>query len=219
MRSPARGIPLFDPTWASLFLLFSLVGELEPVFIWGRGEFEFMSASSISPRHRHSSDNEGGGQQISRSARSPLRMGHLQQLRSMLDELAVKLDARDCLERNNRHRYAARIQVEVEFMRFLDSMQDLVTSHVAPSTGNTGVEEAVAGKVSESASDYEAATSSDAVRIQLKLTPALVRVLQAVRQENVKASQLVEEVLWESRRVQDTAELAGIQRPVQLPAA
>ncbi len=164
------------------------------------------TAGDSEPRHE--------SQQI-----SPLRMGHLQQLRIMLDELAVKLDARDCLERNNRHRYAARIQVESEFTKFLESMQDLVSSHLGSAGGIASSESSVAGSVSDVSQVPVAASKDGSVRIQLKLSPALVRVLQAVRQENVKASQFVEEVLWEAPRVQDTASLAGIQRPVRLPAA
>lgn len=150
---------------------------------------------------------------------SPLRMGHLQQLRIMLDELAVKLDARDCLERNNRHRYAARIQVESEFTKFLESMQDLVSSYLSSTGGVVSSESSVPRSISDISPVPAAASKDGSVRIQLKLSPALVRVLQAVRQENVKASQFVEEVLWEAPRVQDTARLAGIQRPVRLPAA
>lgn len=57
------------------------------------------------------------------------------------------------------------------------------------------------------------AKRGDTIRVQLKLSPGLIRVLQTVRQEDFRASELVEEILWDSVRVRDTARLAGIPCP------
>jgi hypothetical protein len=188
---------------------------IQTVFDWVWRDVTLMSTSSL-PTYRSRPDVETDTQPpLGVDRKSPLRMEHLQQLRMMLDELAVKLDARDCLENNRRHRYAARIQVESELMKFLDSMQDLVASHFGKSDEPAVTDESVAGTIPKAS----AASKTTAIRIQLKLSPALVRVLQAVRQENVKASELVEEVLWQAPRIQDIAQLAGIQRPVRAPAA
>jgi len=57
------------------------------------------------------------------------------------------------------------------------------------------------------------AKRGDTIRVQLKLSPALIRVLQTVRQEDFRASELVEEILWDSARVRDAARLVGIPCP------
>ena len=57
------------------------------------------------------------------------------------------------------------------------------------------------------------AKCGDTIRVQLKLSPAVIRVLQTVRQEDFRASKLVEEILWDSARVRDTAGLVGIPCP------
>ena len=57
------------------------------------------------------------------------------------------------------------------------------------------------------------AKRGDKIRVQLKLSPALIRVLQTVRQEDFRASELVEEILWDSARVRDAAHLVGIPCP------
>jgi hypothetical protein len=168
-----------------------------------------------------SSDHFCGGPPILSSERrkakqsGTVRMPPIRHLRMMLDELEVKLDAQICLEENGRERYARRIPVERDFSEFLQSLQDLVDGYqdkpepsVVASIGNQR-------QVSKPDAPRDQAT----VRIQLKLSPSLVRVLQAVRREQVRASELVESVLWDSTRVQDTARLAGIQSPVQAPAA
>ena len=144
-----------------------------------------------------------------------LRMPHIQHLRKMLDELEIKLDAQMCLEVNGRHRYARRIPVEQNVDQILQSLQDLVDSYLRKSDSE------IAASIGDHGSNSKSGRHSDgsAIRIQLKLSPALVRVLQTVRQEHVKASELVESVLWSSARVQDTARLAGIHRPRQSPAA
>jgi len=133
----------------------------------------------------------------------------------MLDELELKLDAQTCLEENGRERYARRIPVERDFSEFLQSLQDLVESY------QDKPESSVVATIGsqQPASKPETAGDQSTVRIQLKLSPSLVRVLQAVRREQVRASEFVESVLWASPRVQDTARLAGIRSPAQIPAA
>ena len=144
-----------------------------------------------------------------------LRMSHIQNLRKMLDELEIKLDAQMCLQRNGRHRYANRIPVDKNAGEILESLQDLIDSYLAKPVS----------PIAATIGDHDHQSSSEqrrdrsTIRIQLKLSPALVRVLQTVRQERVKASELVESVLWSSPRVQDTAQLAGIRQPGQAPAA
>lgn len=126
----------------------------------------------------------------------------------MLNELELKLDAQTCLMEHGRQRYARRIPVERDLDEILQSLQDLID--------NCSVPAPVQSDCSESAS---AANPESPVRIQLKLSPALVRVLQTVRKQGVKASSLVESVLCNSDRVQDTARLAGIRVPRRTPAA
>ncbi len=142
-------------------------------------------------------------------------MSHIQHLRKMLDELEIKLDAQRCLQRNGRHRYARRIPVDQNVNKILQSLQDLVDSYLTKPVSP------IAAKIGghERQSQSEQPRDRSTIRIQLKLSPALVRVLQTVRQERVKASELVESVLWSSSRVQDTARLAGIRQPGQAPAA
>jgi len=137
----------------------------------------------------------------------------------MLDELELRLDARVCLQQHGRDRYAGRIRVEDELNEFLQSVNDLIAGHLPQTKRPASPEESpVAGAVIPvSAAQPEA--SAGLVRIQLKLSPSLVRVLQAVRQQDVRASDLVEEVLWSSPRIRDTARLAGINQPEQVPAA
>ena len=144
-----------------------------------------------------------------------VRMPPIRHLRMMLDELELKLEAQMCLEEHGQERYARRIPVERDFSEFLQSLQDLVDNYqdkpessVVASIGNQ-----------RQVSKPDAPRDQSTIRIQLKLSPSLVRVLQAVRSEQVKASELVESVLWSSTRVQDTARLAGIRSPVQVPAA
>ncbi|MEO2031116.1 MAG: hypothetical protein ABGZ35_03420 [Planctomycetaceae bacterium] len=144
-----------------------------------------------------------------------LRMSHIQQLRKMLDELEIKLDAQMCLQHNGRHRYARRIPVDQSAGEILRSLRDLVDSHLARPV--SPIAATIGNHQRRGESDQRRDRST--VRIQLKLSPALVRVLQTVRQERVKASELVESVLWSSPRVQDTALLAGIRPPGQAPAA
>ena len=145
-------------------------------------------------------------------------MSHLRRLRSMLDELELRLDARVCLQQHGRDRYASRIRVDDEFNEFLQSVNDLIAGHLAQTKLPGPEESPVAGAVIP-ASQVPSEASSGLVRIQLKLSPSLVRVLQAVRQQHVRASDLVEEVLWSSPRIRDTARLAGINQPSQIPAA
>ena len=142
-------------------------------------------------------------------------MPHIQHLRKMLDELEIKLDARKCLEHNEQHRYARRIPVERDLRKILQSLQDLIDSYQVKSDAP------VAASIGHLSTDSEVKRLEEqsTVRIQLKLSTALVRVLQTVRNEHVKASELVESVLWSSPRVQDTAQLAGIRCPRQAPAA
>ena len=99
--------------------------------------------------------------------------------------------------------------------KILEALQDLVESCLI----NT--DSPVAGSINDPSDAPKSGRQENQtrVRIQLKLSPALVRVLQTVRKEQVKASELVESVLWSSTRVQDTAQLAGIRRPGQAPAA
>lgn len=193
-----------------------LVVSFSFVLIWFQTTLKRMSRTSFEETTMSSSPQSvprlrarHNAIQSAPAESQPLRMSHLRQLRIMLDELEVKLDARNCLHRNGRERYARRIQVEDEFNEFLQSVNDLVASHLgsAETTGGTVV-------------PTSSTTTDDGfVRIQLKLSHALVKVLQVVRQEHVKASTLVEEVLWSSPRVRDTARLAGILQPKRKPAA
>lgn len=144
-----------------------------------------------------------------------LRMPPIRHLRMMLDELEIKLDAQMCLEEHGRERYARRIPVERDFNELLQAVQDLVDSYEDKPESSVGESISQDRQVSKS----DAPSDETAVRVQLKLSPPLVRVLQAVRREQAKASELVESVLWDSLRVQDIARLAGIQSPVQAPAA
>ena len=144
-----------------------------------------------------------------------VRMPPIRHLRMMLDELEIKLDAQMCLEENGRQRYAQRIPVERDFNALLQAVQDLVDSY--QDKPELSMVESISNQRQVSRSD--APRDQTTVRVQLKLSPPLVRVLQAVRHEQAKASELVESVLWDSLRVQDIAHLAGIQSPVQAPAA
>ena len=144
-----------------------------------------------------------------------VRIPPIRHLRMMLDELEIKLDAQMCLEENGRKRYARRIPVEQDFSEFLQSLQDLVDSY--QDKPESSVDESISNQ--RQISKPDAPRDQATVRVQLKLTPPLVRVLQAVRREQAKASELVESVLWDSLRVQDIARLAGIQSPIQAPAA
>lgn len=144
-----------------------------------------------------------------------VRMPHIQCLRKMLDELEIKLDARECLEHNGRLRYARRVPVEQDVGKILQSLQDLIDCY--QHQPDTSVATSIADAQTDS--DSRRSGKQSAVRIQLKLSPALVRVLQTVRKEQVKASDLVESVMWSSPRVQDTAQLAGIRCPRRAPAA
>ena len=144
-----------------------------------------------------------------------VRMPPIRHLRMMLDELEIKLDAQMCLEEHGRQRYARRIPVERDFKELLQAVQDLVDSY--QDKPESSVVESISNQRQVSRSD--APRDQTTVRVQLKLSPPLVRVLQAVRHEQAKASELVESVLWDSLRVQDIARLAGIQSPVQAPAA
>ena len=144
-----------------------------------------------------------------------LRMPPIRHLKKMLDELEVKLDARKCLQDNGRHRYARRIPVERGFLDFLKSLQDLIDDYLLPS--EPAPESSV--NTAEAASKSQGRSNQSSVRIQLKLSPALVRVLQTVKREQVKASDLVESVMWNSPRIQNTAQLAGIRRPQREPTA
>ena len=142
-------------------------------------------------------------------------MPPIRHLRMMLDELEIKLDAQMCLEEHGRERYARRIPVERDFNELLQAVQDLVDSYQNKPEPSVNESTSKHSQVSNS----DATSDETAVRVQLKLSPPLVRVLQAVRREQAKASELVESVLWDSLRVQDIARLAGIQSPVQAPAA
>ena len=144
-----------------------------------------------------------------------LRMPPIRHLRKMLDELEIKLDARRCLEHNNRHRYARRIPVERDLQKILQSLQDLIDSYQVRST--KPVATSAGGLCADS--EVEDPGTQSAVRIQLKLSDALVGVLQTLGNEHVKVSDLVESVLWSSPCVQDTARLAGIRCPLRAPAA
>lgn len=174
-----------------------------------RNQSQRSGGSSVEERRNTTGDNKASGHKRS------LRLPHIQYLRKMLDELEIKLDARSCLEHNGRQRYARRIPVEKNAAEILQSLQDLIDSFlpepVAPIAATIGNHD----RRSQSSAQRDHST----VRIQLKLSPALVRVLQTVRKERVRASELVESVLWSSPRVQDTARLAGIAQPGQAPAA
>ncbi|MCH2201892.1 MAG: hypothetical protein MK102_07970 [Fuerstiella sp.] len=143
------------------------------------------------------------------------RMPPIRHLKKMLDELEVKLDARKCLQDNGRHRYARRIPVERGFLNFLKSLQNLIDDYLSPASSAS---KPLVNTV-EADSKSHGPSDQSTVRIQLKLSPALVRVLQTAKQEQVKASDLVESVMWNSPRIQDTAQLAGIRRPRRKPAA
>lgn len=137
-----------------------------------------------------------------------LRMPPIARLRAMLNELELKLDAQRCLTEHGRHRYARRIPVERDLDEILQSLQDLIDGCGEPALAQSDHSEAAP------VVDPEAP-----VRIQLKLSPALVRVLQTVRKQGMRASNLVESVLCSSDRIQDTAKLAGIRVPHRTPAA
>ncbi len=137
----------------------------------------------------------------------------IREVRDLLDDLEVLLEARSCLQDSGRQESARRIPLQRELKDVLRSVEALIESCQDGSESGSFDDDCTVLTTADERKDRSS------VRIQLKLSPDLVRVLQTVRRAHVKASELVETVLWESPRIRDTARLAGIRRPRRAPAA
>lgn len=139
-----------------------------------------------------------------------VRVPAVSQIRQMLDELEHRIDDRFCVESDGED--GSEATLEQDLNELLQAVQELIASchhsQCEPVDERSSVDQSA-----ETQSRQTKAGPQSVVRIQLKLSPDLVRVLQTVRQHRVKASELVETVLWNSPRVRDTARLAGIRRP------
>ena len=126
----------------------------------------------------------------------------------MIDELIIKTDAKECLAQHGRQQYANRIRTDNGVQQMLESLNDYVQSHLSHSSDSSG-------KLSDSVplTSQDAADSSDKTKVQVQMSISLIRTLRAMRSAQRDASQLVEEVLWESQAIRDAARLKGIPVP------
>lgn len=137
----------------------------------------------------------------------PFRLSHLQRLRSLIDALILKVDARECLEQNGRERYASRIQCDDDYRELLSSVEDWLTSHKSES--------------SDLALEQTPSRQAEDVRVRLRLTRRLAQILMTLQASGLSTSQHIEALLWESGQIKDAASLMNISRPkaLSVPAA
>ena len=143
-------------------------------------------------------------------------MSHLLRLRAMIDELIIKVDAKECLTEHGRTRYASRIETDAAIQEMLESLDDYVQAHMS------GSERTVAQSIDSRRVQEKASSDlSEIVRVQMKMSVSLLKTLRAMRTHQRNASELVERILWDSQPIQDAARLKGIPHPCrnESPAA
>lgn len=136
-----------------------------------------------------------------------VRVPAISQLHRMLDHLETRLEPRVRQQDGGSGSGSDLTSLQEDLDQLLKAVQELVAGVVDRADEGNAETDAV------SAPEPPVRARRSAIRIQLKLSPDLVRVLQTVREAHVRASDLVESVLWESPRVRDTARLVGIPRP------
>ena len=159
--------------------------------------------------HQRASTGEMSQQAGSRQS-GPFRMSHLRRLRAMIDELIIKVDAKECLTEHGRNRFASRIETDTAIQEMLESLNDYVQAHLAgPQPTSTPSIDSGQVRVKSAPGNCET------VRVQMKMSVALLKTLRAMRTDQRNASHLVENILWDCQTIQDAARLKGISLPGQ----
>jgi len=161
------------------------------------------------------------------SYHSPQRIDQAHVGQPDAEELLLLSTARHCLETVRSGKSAARTMTALETAELFNELtrgipkRGCESKSVPPASKTRPADGFVKQNLSRAVEkkSVQSATppSAGPVRVQLKLSKSLVRILSAFHKAGQRPSNVIEKTMWRDSRIQDAAAILGVKLPAQTP--